>query len=43
VTISAVEKKEFLVKSLFAELQQHLINIRSPENVAGRTSSKEKK
>jgi gag-polypeptide of LTR copia-type len=28
VTISAAEKKEFLVKSLPAELQQHLINIR---------------
>jgi hypothetical protein len=28
VTISVVEKKEFLVKSLFTELQQHLINIR---------------
>jgi hypothetical protein len=28
VTILTVEKKEFLVKSLSAELQQHLINIR---------------
>jgi hypothetical protein len=28
VTISVVEKKKFLVKSLPAELQQHLINIR---------------
>jgi gag-polypeptide of LTR copia-type len=28
VTISVVEKKEFLVKSLPTELQQHLINIR---------------
>jgi hypothetical protein len=28
VTISAVEKKEFLVKSLPVELQQYLINIR---------------
>jgi hypothetical protein len=28
VTISVAEKKEFLVKSLPTELQQHLINIR---------------
>jgi hypothetical protein len=28
VTISVAEKKEFLVKSLSTELQQHLINIR---------------
>jgi hypothetical protein len=28
VIISVVEKKEFLVKSLSTELQQHLINIR---------------
>jgi hypothetical protein len=28
VTISTVEKKEFLVKSLSTELQQYLINIR---------------
>jgi gag-polypeptide of LTR copia-type len=34
VTISVAEKKEFLVKSLSAELQQHLINIRF---ITGRT------